>query len=293
MTTAPAPSPRRLSWTTRTLAAQRARIPFDEAPLGTYDSTAIQRAIIGLARWVGFDNGAVRKYAAILVNALRAAPIDHDYFGLKLRHWPADNSSTRHMLFTPYWTEKPEREFILAHLGSSGTFLDLGANVGLYLFAVAGLRRDCRVLGFEPMPNHAAKARFNIAANRLDRVKLMEIALDNAEGMMRFDTVSMSFVIAMGATEDIIEVRTTPLLPVLREEGITAIDVMKIDIEGVEDRVLLPFFREAEDALWPKAILTERSQGFWASDCLQFMREQGYETVLETRLNVGLVRHAN
>ncbi|MGO9986260.1 MAG: hypothetical protein ACLPIX_18885 [Rhodomicrobium sp.] len=35
-------------------------------------------------------------------------------------------------------------------------------------------------------------------------------------------------------------------------EGVTRIDLLKIDIEGFEDRASMPFFRKTEGSLWPK-----------------------------------------
>jgi FkbM family methyltransferase len=45
--------------------------------------------------------------------------------------------------------------------------LDVGANVGIYSVAAAGLR-GCRVVGLEPFPVNLAAARANVAANRLE-----------------------------------------------------------------------------------------------------------------------------
>ncbi len=64
---------------------------------------------------------------------------------------------------------------------------------------------------------------------------------------------------------DPIRVRSRPLLGLLRERAIERTDAMKIDVEGAEDTVLAPFFRDAPRTLWPAAILIEdsRRRGGW------------------------------
>jgi hypothetical protein len=52
----------------------------------------------------------------------------------------------------------------------------------------------------------------------------------------------------------------------LRQEGITSIDVLEeVGIEGAEDRILNPFFRDAEE-LWPKFLIIEDTRNSWSKD---------------------------
>jgi hypothetical protein len=58
---------------------------------------------------------------------------------------------------------------------------------------------------------------------------------------------------------------------------------MKIDVEGYEDRVLIPFFDIAPRRLWPHRVLLERSPHIWKSDCIAYMLARGYHTAWEGR----------
>ena len=49
---------------------------------------------------------------------------------------------------------------------------------------------------------------------------------------------------------------------IVERAGIDRIDALKTDIEGFEDRALLPFFATAPRALWPKRIYMETD---WAT----------------------------
>ena len=44
---------------------------------------------------------------------------------------------------------------------------------------------------------------------------------------------------------------------ILADAAVDHVDALKIDIEGFEDRVLTPFFKDAPQGLWPRAIVIE------------------------------------
>jgi hypothetical protein len=48
-----------------------------------------------------------------------------------------------------------------------------------------------------------------------------------------------------------------PLADVVRDHGISRIDALKIDIEGLEERVLSGLFSSAPETLFPKMIIIE------------------------------------
>lgn len=268
------------------LQANFAHIPVSDAPIGTFAPTMLQKAIITAARALAFENGFLRNLATLAVMKARDAPIDYDYHGLTLRYYPAHYATARHMLMTPHWSEKRERDFLLEHLPERGVCLDLGCNVGFYLFYAAAKRPRARILGFEPVARHFAGIDYNIRANNLANAAVFNFALADAEGEMMFHTGGESIV---DGTGDAYPVRTRPLLDVLREQNIAQVDVMKIDVEGAEDLVLMPFFRTADKSLWPRAVIIEDSSHIWKEDCVKFMVAHGYRQLWRSTLNLGLV----
>ena len=63
----------------------------------------------------------------------------------------------------------------------------------------------------------------------------------------------------------------------LAEQGIKRIDLLKIDVEGHEDRVLLPFFSAAPRKLWPRTIIIEHTHSRqWRRDCIAECLALGY-----------------
>ena len=80
------------------------------------------------------------------------------------------------------------------------------------------------------------------------------------------------------------------LLEVLRQENVTSIDALKIDVEGSEDAILVPFFRDAPQSLWPRVIIVEDARVFWHVDLFAKLAELGYVEQTRTRLNLILRR---
>jgi hypothetical protein len=78
---------------------------------------------------------------------------------------------------------------------------------------------------------------------------------------------------------------------ILGDAGVDQVDGLKIDVEGFEDRVLTGFFREAPQALWPRAVVIEHlSRNEWQADCIADMRARGYAETGKTRSNTLLLR---
>lgn len=251
---------------------------------GSADPTNAQRFVIEFNRRFGLGNGALRKYGTLLLSTLRDGPIDYGYFGLRLRFFPPLRRSA-HMLLSPSWSEGQERAFIEHHMPTRGVFIDVGAHAGFYTFFVAGRRPQARIIGIEPIHEYAAILEFNRMLNGLDRVTIEEIALSDREGVAHFNRAAESLVI--GAESE--DVRTTTLQQLVTSHKLDAIDCLKIDVEGAEDRVLMPFFRSSARPMWPKALLMEHAcRSHWQEDCMAFALANGYREQFRSTLNVGL-----
>jgi hypothetical protein len=87
-----------------------------------------------------------------------------------------------------------------------------------------------------------------------------------------------------------IEVECLPLQEVLRREGVLSIDALKIDVEGAEDRILVAFFRDAAESLWPRLILIEDSCDSWRIDLFAVLAQCGYAVTAKTKQNTMLRR---
>ncbi len=78
---------------------------------------------------------------------------------------------------------------------------------------------------------------------------------------------------------------------ILEEASVARVDALKIDVEGYEDQVLVPFFKQAPQALWPRAVVIEHlSKDEWQGDCIADMLARGYAIAGKTRSNTLLLR---
>src|SRR5262249_52728713 len=89
---------------------------------------------------------------------------------------------------------------------------------------------------------------------------------------------------------DALTVDALTLLQLLHDVGIDAIHAIKIDVEGAEDVVLAPFFRDAPKSMWPRFVLLEAALSVWTVALLSFLASLGYVFVSRSRLNVMLRR---
>jgi FkbM family methyltransferase len=228
-----------------------------------------------------------------------AGALDVERWRLRMRLHPRDNGCEKNLLFTPQMYEPPERAEIAREIARVGTkdrpfvFVDIGANVGLFSLYVAATARSARILAIEPEPGNFARLVFNIAANPGLPITPLALALGEAEATVRILLNARDrggTRMAVGAHVGGVEVRCRPLSAVVTEAGFAGIDALKIDVEGAEDKVLVPFFRDAPAALWPALIVIEDSRAEWSTDLFALLAAQGYEVSSRSRQNVMLRR---
>jgi len=82
-----------------------------------------------------------------------------------------------------------------------------------------------------------------------------------------------------------IRVSAATLLSVVEQQGLNHIDALKIDIEGSEDDVLAPYFRDAPSRIWPNLIIIEDASGTWRTDLFSLFKAKGYLLVARSKLN--------
>jgi FkbM family methyltransferase len=131
-----------------------------------------------------------------------------------------------------------------------GTFLDVGANTGLYSLIATAADHRAAAIAFEPVPVIAALLRDNLALNEGGaRVTVDELAIGDARGVATLHlpvpqpdgTIETSASLEPDFKEDIgatLEVRTCPLDDAWRDHGHPTVTMIKIDVEGSEARVL-------------------------------------------------------
>ena len=265
------------------------------APFGALAPNAAQAVVIALARRTRLKRGAFRPMLSRLVNLLRAGPVDVEYQGASFRFHHQASATERGALFNPDYNLE-ELEFLRKHTPPRGVFVDIGANVGTYAMVLARhVGANGSVIAIEPHPITFARLSFNNAASAFTQVRLVAAAAGPADGELMIETdgdnLGASHIVMDTAARDAIRVPSWRLERILGDAGVAKVDALKIDVEGFEDRVLTGFFKEARQALWPRAIVIEHlSRDEWQEDCIADMHARGYAEAGKTRSNTLLLR---
>ena len=157
---------------------------------------------------------------------------------------PADDLSTIGSLADGVLPRQGTLKFIEKHLKPGGTFVDVGANVGLFsLLAARVAGPGGRVIAIEPAPVAAAALRATVSANGLEAlVQVEEVAAGAERGLgtlsvmpnCRLSTL-LPAVLPPGAQASTVVANVVPLDELLAE---IVPDVVKISVGGWELKVL-------------------------------------------------------
>lgn len=261
---------------------------------GTYIPRGADRLLF-MIKAAGLAHGPVKNLiSGVWLARHPQQPVDIRYQQMKYRLYPQDNVTDHKLLFGSRQREREELEALQQYVSGGGIFVDIGANIGHYTLMAAAFGA-ARIVAIEPNPEALDRLGFNTAANELgDRVDIVQTALGETDGEatlyvpvdgdMGSGKVSNSEISGRQVTVSI-----RPLTAVLQERGIDHVDALKIDVEGMEDRVLFPFFESAPASLWPGLIIIEHTSApEWDRDILAWLLSHGYRESNRTRSNMML-----
>ena len=277
--------------------------PFDvrDMPYGRFAPPLLARLLLGKR---DFDaphrtRGVRRRLLKFFV--LKAPRIwDVTYKGLKLRLYPSQNYCDFQIVMHGSHHDEPDLNAFAKVVAGSKSFVDVGANVGIYtLIASQNMAAGGTIVSFEPAPDTSEKLIKNIALNGVTAATVMRHAVGDAETTLRLHVVaannagcnSLSEELGLTATGGGFDVPVKTLQSALSTLGVHRIDVLKIDVEGFEDRALLPFLLTAPPSQWPEYVLLEKThQSLWKADLITAFKERDYEVAFENIGNVHLRR---
>ncbi|MGB0497637.1 MAG: FkbM family methyltransferase [Rubricella sp.] len=233
---------------------------------------------------------AVRKGGRDLRRLLR--PLVRDCVveidGITFALHPRDNLFDYGLLVTGRLTEQVSRKRLMAWVeGRRVAFFDIGANSGGYaLTAAKKSGPGSVVLAFEAASVMAGRLRRNVELNGLqDRVRVHHVALSDREGSATLrhnrGNYGQASLDPRTKTPDGGEtVDTRPLAAFMADLPPVEAIVMKIDVEGLEARVLAGLLRDETATLpLPDAILIETEHAhLWEDDLFGLLADRGYHT---------------
>jgi len=149
-----------------------------------------------------------------------------------------------------YWYGKRghEPETFLPWLEASKTaevVLDIGANTGLYSLGAAATNRTSRVLAFEPVPRVAELTRHNARLNPSSNIEVFELAVSDENGTAILHDPGGDQPASASLRGDFldckqteIKVRCVRIDDFLSEVNLSRVDLIKLDVEGIEELAL-------------------------------------------------------
>ena len=274
----------------------------DTSPFGTYEGGDRFRKQISRIRllprnWLGKRlMFALRRLARKHIGDC----VDMELFGSKMRLYQRGNASEKRALFAPQFYDLEDR-LALAGLAKDGAvFIDIGANIGLYSFSVARSFSNfdnTKIISVEPHPEIHRRLAFNRSLNPELPITLFRGGIGEKEGEMQLLTGAGN----LGQTRilreeeaqhpESITVPIITLTALCSKFNLERIDGIKIDVEGFEEAVLLPFFESAPDSLLPRLIVIEDNQKEWKTDILAIAATRGFQLAKKTNMNLLLERN--
>jgi FkbM family methyltransferase len=139
--------------------------------------------------------------------------------------------------------EVGETRAVTAYLKPGMNIVDVGANIGYYTaLGAAAAGPSGRVIAFEPSPYAYQRLRNLVLNNRLTNVTTFQMALSDQKGKAQLslpkDSTNHAPTMLPLANSASVPIEVTTLDEVAGEIGMDSIDLLKLDVEGLEPRVL-------------------------------------------------------
>jgi FkbM family methyltransferase len=162
-----------------------------------------------------------------------------------------------------------EIDVMSLYLNEDSVYLDVGTNIGYHALAIHK-QNKCKVLAFEPHPTHFLVAAFNCQNSP---IQVLNEGLSDEDATIKIDDfdidVAGNYGEVASSTEGI-EVQVTTLDSL----KLTKCDLIKIDVEGLEYKVLMGglktiekfrpviFYEAIDDVVWPTCHKLLDSMGY-------------------------------
>ncbi len=257
----------------------------EAAPFGRFTPNAVQRMLIAIGKKSVLKRGVFRGSYTGLILALSKGPLDILFRGCAYRIWGENNLIEYGLLLNPDYNHM-DLDFLLQDAPLSANFVDMGSNIGLYSQPMAKAGYKGKTISIDANPLMAARLMFNATASGLKNLTMVSAAVSDTDGqgslVIRKDDVA---IVAVDESADgKIPIRT--LKAVLDEHEVTEIHGLKIDIEGHEDKALVPFLMNAPKTRLPKKIVIEHpTPDADYPGCAQAFLKLNYKLVGRSRNN--------
>jgi FkbM family methyltransferase len=247
-----------------------------DLPFGHFAPNAWQRFLITISANSFLHRGLFRRPMMKRIMGAGKGCLDVNFRSCSYRLRGSNNLIEDGILLYPSYNHE-DIEFLLEGVQAGDTFIDIGANIGLYTLPLAKKTGPSgKVVAIDANTLMTSRLAWNAKASGLDNIRIFPCAVSDNEGtgslVMRKDDIAI--VKLRDTVPGNIPIRK--LTSILAEAGVNRIDALKIDIEGHEDRVLAPFIDSCDAAILPARIVIERPGAKDYPACAAAFAKRGY-----------------
>ena len=157
--------------------------------------------------------------------------------------------------------EPEQQAFLWLYMSSSTVFVDAGAHIGLFsIIADRASDGRARIISVEPDGASAAMLRANLLANGVQTPEVVEAALWDQSGTVELSVSPVgksahTTVVARNGDITNRHANAITLEQLLDASGVVRADIVKLDIEGAEPRVIVAAEHAVQDGRLPVLIV--------------------------------------
>ena len=157
--------------------------------------------------------------------------------------------------------------------------------------------KNSKIIAVEPDPQNCDRIRMNLDLLKYkipkihDLVKIEQCALSDKSSILYLNKNlgPANGMIIDSYIPGSIKVNVRTLLDIIESNELTHITNLKIDVEGYEDKILLPFFKNSKENFFPKNIIIEHArQNLWKVNIVDYMISIGYKEIHRNKANLIL-----
>ena len=241
---------------------------------------------------IGLGRGGFKKLFNFIIKKFYGfEPVDFEYLNFRFRLYPMENSTDNKIIVSSKIIEKIELGF-LKKIKSKNIFLDIGANIGFYSINAASYGFK-KIHAFEPIPKVVERLKTNIYLNNYQGI-IEVVPFGLGESNQNLEIRYGPYNIGEGSLInshphmtncDVVKIIT--LKNYLNKLKIKKVDAIKIDVEGYEDKALLPYLKSINTlSNLPNLIIIEHSSSeIWTDDIISWLFKKGYKEAYKSRSN--------
>ncbi|MDA9301694.1 FkbM family methyltransferase [Amylibacter sp.] len=230
---------------------------FNSYTFGIFAPNYIQKILILIGKKSFLKRGLFRTSYSKIILSLKKGPLDIYFRKCAYRITAENNLIEYGILLDPKYNFF-DLEFLLKGAKNNSNFVDVGSNIGLYSQPLALNCPDGLTISIDANPNMVSKLQFNIDASKIQNVKIISTAVSDIQGKgsLKIRKDDVAIVALDEAVSASIKIDT--LENIIKSTKINSIFGLKIDIEGHEDKALVPFLLNTPKNLLPKKIVIEQ-----------------------------------